>query len=156
MSSPVSSVRYASDLHVDRRRRRLLLHGGALAWLAGSLLLFALPARMPLEAILVCLWTASSWLDIRALRRGMARIDRIRITSAGEIFGIAPDGSREALEILPGSMLLRRAAWLRLGFKDGGSTREWLAPGTAGREAWRLLQIGWRQRGGSFGRPPRS
>jgi hypothetical protein len=152
----MSSGRYECDLCVDRRLRRVLVAGGLLAWLGGCLLLLALPVPLPFEAMIGALWSASSWLELAALARGMGRIDRIRITPAGEVRAIAPDGGRQAVEVLPGSVVLERGAWLRLRFPDGCEAREWLSPRAAETEAWRLLQLAWRQRGGSFGRLPRS
>lgn len=152
----MSSQRYACDLRVDRRLRQVLVAGGALAWLAGCLLLRALPVPLPLAAALGILWSASSWLELLALARGMRRIDRIRITPAGEVWAIARDGGRQAIEVLPGSLLLERGAWLRLRFADGGEACEWLTPHDGESEAWRMLQRAWRQRGGAFGRLPRS
>lgn len=152
----MSSARYACDLSTDRRLRRSLLAGGALAWLGGCLLLLALPLPLPLGAALGGLWSASSWLELSALLHGMQRIDRIRITAAGDVWGIGADGERQALEVLPGSVVLGRGAWLRLRFPDGRCTGEWLLPQRSESEAWRMLQLAWRQRGASFGRFPRS
>lgn len=130
--------------------------GASVAWLTGSMLVLALPAPLALEAALIGLFTASSWFELRAFLRGMARIDRIRITAGGEVSGITPHGEHELLEVMRGSMVLRHGAWLRLRFADGQHTAEWLSARAAGSEAWRLLHVLWRHRGGFFGRPTRS
>ena len=155
----MSSTKFACDLCVSRRLRRCLVAGGALAWLGGGLLVLALPAPAAPRIMLALLYSASCWLEHRDLRRGMARIDRIRITSEGRIEGSAPDGERHSLQLLSGSIVLARWAWFRLRFPDGTVSGEWIAPARGESEQWRMLQLIWRQSGGRLGRlgrPPRS
>lgn len=148
----MSSTKFACDLEVSRRLRRVLVAGAVLASLAGGLLVLSLPAPAALRAALVLLYSASCGLELRDLRRGMVRIDRIRITSAGRIEGSAPDGERVPLELLSGSLVLSRGAWFRLRFPDGTVSGEWLVPACTGSEQWRMLQLIWRQCGGRLGR----
>lgn len=152
----MSSTKFACDLEVSRHLRRLLIAGAVLAWLAGGLLVVALPVPAVFRAALVLLYSASCGLELRDLRRGMVRIVRIRITSAGRIEGSTPDGERVPLELLSGSIVLSRGAWLRLRFPDGTVSGEWLVPACNEREQWRMLQLIWRQCAGSLGRPRRS
>jgi hypothetical protein len=130
----------------------LLVAGAVLAWLTGVMLVLALPAPAALRAALALLFTASCWLELHAQCRGMARIDRIRITAGGRIEGTGPGGERLPLELLAGSMLLSRRAWLRLKFPDGTVSGEWLEAGRGESEQWRMLQLIWRQSWGRLGR----
>lgn len=148
----MSSTKFACDLRVSRWLRRFLIAGAVLAWLTGGLLVLALPAPAPARAALALLLTASCWLEFRDQRRGMARIDRIRITCGGHIEGSGPGGERLPLELLAGSMLLSRSAWLRLKFPDGTVSGEWLQAGRGESEEWRRLQVIWRQSAGRLGR----
>ena len=152
----MSSTKFVCDLPVSRRLRSFLVTGAVIAWLAGSLLVAALPVTAVLRAMLGLLFTASCWLELRSQCRGMARIDRIRIRPRGPLEGRTTDGERLPLELLPGSVVLDRGAWLRLRFPDGTVGGEWLAPAGGEREHWRMLQLLWRQSGGRLGRPLRS
>jgi hypothetical protein len=152
----MSSPKFVCDLAVSRRLRRLLLAVAVLAWLGGSLLVAALPVPVALRVTLGLLFGASCWLEFRAQRRGMARIDGIRIRPRGPVECRTPDGEHLPLELLSGSVVLDRGAWLRLRFPDGTVSGEWLAPSCGEREEWRMLQLLWRQSAGSLGRPLRS
>jgi len=152
----MSSTKFACDLRVSRRLRRYLVAGGVLAWLGGGLLVLALPAPPALRLMLALLYSASCWLELRDLRRGMARIDRIRITAEGRIEASAPGGERQPLELLSGSIVLARWAWFRLRFPDGTVSGEWIAPARGESEQWRMLQLIWRLSASRLGRPRRS
>lgn len=152
----MSSTKFVCDLAVSRRLRRLLLAGAVLAWLGGSALVAVLPVPVGLRMALGLLFGASCWFGLRDQRRGMARIDGIRIRPRGLLEGRTPDGERLPLELLSGSVVLDRGAWLRLRFPDGTVSGEWFAPACAEREHWRMLQLLWRQSAGSLGRPLRS
>jgi hypothetical protein len=131
----------------------LLVAGAVLAWSTGVLLALALPAPAALRAALALLFTAACGLELHAQCRGMARIDRIRITAGGRIEGSGPGGECVPLELLAGSVLLSRRAWLRLKFPDGTVSGEWLEAGRRESEQWRMLQLIWRQSWGRLGRP---
>lgn len=149
----MSSRKFTCDLRVSRRLRCFLIAGAALAWLTGGLLVLALPVPATLRTMLALLFTASCWLEFRNQRRGMARIDQLRITSAGHLEGSGPGGEHVPLELLTGSMLLSGCAWFRLRFPDGTVSGEWLMPGRGESEQWRMLQLIWRQSAGRLGRP---
>jgi hypothetical protein len=134
----------------------VLVAGAVLAWLTGCALLLVLPAPSLLRLILGLLFTVASWLELRGQRRGMARIDRIRISPEGCVEGSGPAGQGLPLELLAGSLVLTRFAWFRLRFADGTVHGEWLLPGRGEREQWRMLQLIWRQSAGRLGRPLRS
>lgn len=152
----MSSRKFACELRVSRRLRRCLIAGAVLAWLAAVLLVVALPVPAALRTMMALLFSASCWLELTHQRRGMARIDRIRITSEGRIEGTGPDGDRLPLELLTGSIVLARSAWFRLRFADATVSGEWLVPACGESEQWRTLQLIWRQSAGRLGRPPRS
>lgn len=152
----MSSGKFACILPVDRRLRLALIGGGALCGLAGGLLTVALPLPLPLRAATTLVWTAASVRELALQRRSFRRIDRISITSEGEVDGVALDGSRYALELLSGSLVSPGGAWLRFRFPDGSLACEWLLRRGDQADQWRILQLVWRQRGGCFGRPRRS
>lgn len=154
-SCPKSSAAYEAELIPSRRLRLLLLASAGGATLAGSVLILALPVVPLLKAALELLWIASGIGELASFRRGMSRIDRICIRSDGSLQGCGRSGAGYPLRLLPGSVVLERIAWLRLGFEDGLSSGELLAGSAAESETWRRLQVIWRHRP-AFGRSRRS
>jgi hypothetical protein len=72
-----------------------------------------------------------------------SRVLSLQFDSDGDIRGHGRHGSSETLQILAGSMLCARIAWLRLGFDDGSRYGELLL-GHHRNPDWRRLQILWR------------
>lgn len=126
--------------------------GGIAAGLAGTLLILLMPLTGGWRLVMCLLWMASSSLELHAQWRGMRRIDRIRIHSGGRVEGLGPGGDWQSLEVLSGSMVLERCAWLRLRFADGLQYGEWLWCDATQAGDWRRLQLVWRQRAALFGR----
>lgn len=148
----MSYGKFICELPADERLRRWLLWGGVFALLLGCLLIVAIPVSTIARIALMTLWTTSSFLELRGLRRGMSRICRIRIQPDGRVEAVDRAGDRQPLEVLAGSVVLARMAWLRVRFADGQGHGEWLSRGRAGAGQWRYFQLIWRQRAGFFGR----
>lgn len=124
--------------------------------LLGAVLIAGLPVLPGLKLLVAGLWLVQSLLEIAGQLRGMSRIDRIRMTSAGSIEGLSGNGTKEPLTLLSGSVVLSSVAWLRLEFGDGLQYGELLAGNSRLDEQWRRLQLIWRQQPAVFGRPQRS
>lgn len=149
----MSSDRFVTELVPDERVRRCLLGTGCTATLAGGVLIIGMPLIPAFKVALAILWLLSGIVEVRAMIRGMSRLRRIRVRPEGLVEGVAPDGRVEPVVLLPGSMVLARVAWLRIGFGDGCRYGE-LVTGNARRsDEWRLFQLIWRQRSSIFGRP---
>ncbi|HEX7718459.1 MAG TPA: hypothetical protein VF389_01535 [Woeseiaceae bacterium] len=148
----MSSDRFFCELTTRNFLRKGLMAGGIAAGLAGTLLIFLMPLSGGWRLVLCLLWVASSSLELRAQWDGMTRIDRIRIHSGGRVEGAGQDGAWQSLEVLSGSMVLGRCAWLRLCFADGRHYGEWLWRDGTRAGDWRRLQLVWRQRAALFGR----
>lgn len=151
----MSSAAYEAGLVPARHLRTALLAAAGGALLAGIVLVVCMPAAPLLKAGLCLLWVLSCGGEVSSFRRGMSRIDRIGIRDDGSVLGYGPDGARHVLRLLPGSVVLERVAWLRLGFGDGLAYGELVTGDAAESEAWRRLLVIWRQRG-TFGRSGRS
>lgn len=110
-----------------------------------------MPLALPVRVLFGALWLASGALELRAIVLGMARLDRIRI-SDGRVCGLF-GGGVEPLDLLPGSVVLTRVAWLRIRFADGLCYGELLIGNPRRCRDWHCLQLAWRQRSSVFGRP---
>jgi hypothetical protein len=152
----MSSGGYETELPLDRAARRLLLGATAVAAVTGTvLLLAAAPAGALLKALLAALWLLGCAREAGRFRRGMSRLDRIQIGADGCLRGGRDGGPLQTLELLPGSVVGERWAWLRVRFGDGLRYGELLRERPGSREAWRRLRVIWRHRG-VFGGPRRS
>ena len=150
---PASSAPFETTLKPDRRLRRWLRLCGGLAGVAGSAMIVALPVSAVLRSLLLVAWVVECTREWRALLRGGRRIRALRLDCEGRVTGVGADGRHEPLELLAGSMVLARFAWLRLRFTDGSRHGELIA-GDAGTDpAWHRLQLIWNLRRSAFGRP---
>lgn len=149
----MSSDRFSCELTPHELLRKCLIAGGLAAGLSGVVLILMMPLGGGWRLALCLLWIASSSLELRSQWRGMRRIDRIRIHPGGRVEGAGRDGEWQSLEVLRGSMVLERCAWLRLRFGDGLYYGEWLWRDGTRAGDWHRLQLVWRQRAALFGRP---
>jgi hypothetical protein len=96
------------------------------------------------------LWLVGGIWEISRFSRGAARTRTIRL-EAGESAIINRQGRQEPVQIMSGSLVLERLAWLRLKLPDGLIYGELLHGDPASCQQWRHLQILWRQGLGTFG-----
>lgn len=151
----MSCAGYESEILPDARSRRVVAALLAVAAAAGAALLVSLPVSSICRGALLALWIGTAWAEARRFRRATSRVERIVMSADGRLRGGVGDDLRYPLELLPGSVVGRRMAWLRLRFEDGLSWGELVTERRGGREAWRRLRVIWRHRG-HFGRPSRS
>ncbi|MEX2122528.1 MAG: hypothetical protein WD795_01455 [Woeseia sp.] len=149
----MSSAGFETELAPRRPLRRFVVALSAGATLAGAFLILDLPLLPGPKAAFAALWLCAGLLEFRAQCRGMCRISRIRVDSEGRLRGQTPEGEVEPLQLLTGSVVLRRVAWLRLRFADGAEYGELLTGNARLDEQWRRLQLIWRQRASVFGGP---
>ncbi len=124
--------------------------GGCTALLVGLLLLIGLPLSVPIRVPLCALWMIDGIRELRRQFRGFDRIRAIRL-EVGEATIIDRLGRRSPVQIMSGSVVLPRLAWLRLKCPDGLICCELLRGDPTTCRQWRHLQILWRQGPGAFG-----
>ncbi|MDH3620751.1 MAG: hypothetical protein OER91_07660 [Gammaproteobacteria bacterium] len=140
---------YSAEITPDPVLRRIVLRSGFLLGVAACLLILMLPAAWWVRGVLSIAWMATSWLEIRRLRRAWRACHRLRFSAAGDIEVLEADGQWYAASWIPGSVLLPGAGWIRLRNRHGASFGEFLR-GDARRSAdWRRLQVIWRHVGAS-------
>ncbi|MDH4106697.1 MAG: hypothetical protein OEW35_00115 [Gammaproteobacteria bacterium] len=139
-----SSGAYAAELELSDRARRVVRLSGFALLIAGSLIAWQLPLPAWGKLLVAAGWIADCSHALVRQSRGVARLRRLRVRADGRIDGVAPDGRSVELELMPGSLLLDRAGWLRLRRADGAVHGELLLAGEQAAEAWRKLSILWR------------
>ena len=143
---PVSSARFETVLTPDRRSRQFLLLCSCLATFAGLAIILSLPLP-PIPRVLLCgAWLGDNFRQFRGLRRGAGRVQHYSLEALDDIVGISPDGLRQPMALLEGSIVLPRLAWLRLRFADGSSYVELLRGDSSADLDWQRLQLIWRLR----------
>jgi hypothetical protein len=147
----VSSNEFEAVLEPVAVLRRGLLAFSACATFIGIVLIASIPLRPSLKILFALLWLWRGLLEMVSLVRGMSRTRRLCISSTGAAAARSPGGERQSLEVLAGSVVLSRAAWLRLRFDDGLQYGELLATSDRRDDHWRRLMLIWRQQ--AFGGP---
>lgn len=147
-----SSTGFVAELVPKCRVRKLLLLWSASATAAGLVMIAALPLLPQLEALFGLLWLWRGILRYRHQQLGMRRLERLRLRP-GSLEGLSPGGESQPLELLSGSVVLSRIAWLRLRFPHGPGFGELLTMDARAKDDWRRFQLIWRQQGPVFGRP---
>jgi hypothetical protein len=148
----MSLARFETVLTPEPQLRRCLLLFAWLALLSGLLLILLMPLAPLWRLLLAAAWASESVRELRALSRGAARLQHLRLDADGDIEGLGPAGSVEVLSLLPGSIVLSRIGWLRVRFPDGNRHAELLRGDPARDLEWQRLQLIWRHRRMAFGR----
>jgi len=145
------SKRFVAELKPDPLLRQVVMLAACAALLIGFMLLIHLPLPPWARLGLVMVWLVSQSREISRLARGAGRVREIRIGNAAATV-VNRQGREEPVQIISGSVVLPRLAWLRLRLPDGLIFGELLRGDPVSNEQWRHLQILWRQGPGTFGR----
>ena len=124
--------------------------GGCGALLVGWLLLIRLPIPLLIRLPLCAFWLVAGVRELSRQSRGFDRIKTIRLEVGGATV-TDRRGRQTPVQIMSGSVVLPRLAWLRLKCPDGLIYGELLRGDPAVCRQWRHLQILWRQGPGAFG-----
>jgi len=152
----MSSHEFSAELVPDQGLRNIVMLSGAIAAIAG----FALIIRMPLNAIsrvvLVTFWLANCSFELWVLARTSTRVARIGISQLGEIWVSDPAGQRVPVELLSGSVVVARFAWIRIRFNDGRKYAELVSGNAVKDRQWHRFQLIWKQSRQIIGHAERS
>lgn len=145
----MSSNAYSARLTPDRRLRRLVLASGALLGAGGCAAAAVLPVPVSARAGLALVWLLLAGLELVSTARGFGRCTGIRIAADGTVEVRDARDRRIAAELIPGSVVTARFAWLRLAGADGSRFAEPMTGECRKSEEWRRLQVIWRHIGAS-------
>jgi hypothetical protein len=150
------SAGFYCELIPSKRLRALPLLTGAAALLLGSLLVSGMSLQIPVLIALHVGWIGWGAMEIHRQACGAARVHCLRLGADGLVTARLGSGQWVTLELLPGSVVWRSIAWLRLRFPDGRDYGELLTGSAHCDHNWHALQLIWRQRRAVFGQPGRS
>ena len=131
----------------DARLRRLVLASGGVLCLAGLGFVPMLPISVPLKLVLAAAWFVLCSVEWHAFRRGYARSGCLRITAGGSVERQSLDGTWQPAALAAGSVVLPRAAWLRIKPPGMRPYAELVTGDCRRSEEWRRLQVIWRHIG---------
>jgi len=131
--------------------RRVVLWSGVFLGVAGCLIILSLPTGLSLRLAACSLWAAMAWRELRHLRRAWRVCRRLRFDASGSVELLEPDGRWYAARLDAGSVLLRKAGWIRLRNRHGARLGELLRGDARSSADWRRLQVIWRHVGASDG-----
>ncbi len=143
----MSSTAYSACLDADAGLRRLTLVIALALATIGLLLIVTMPATAFVRAAAAAAWLLLCVRDLAGFRRGYGRYRRLVIDQERQIGLLDGDGNWRAARILPGSIVLRRYAWLRIRDEDGVVFAEPVRGRCRGNPQWRRLQVLWRHVG---------
>lgn len=102
------------------------------------------------------LWLAFSVNEVRRFAQAASSVRRLRLYADGSVVARLADGRWRPVRLLPGSIVLRRVAWLRIRLPSGLDYGELSSGSSRSDLHWHRLQLIWRQNQAAFGRPQRN
>jgi hypothetical protein len=136
-----SFVPYTASLCADSRQRRLVVGSGALFFVTGLVILAALPVAVPWRSLLALGFTLLSAAELAVLLKAYRDCVALTLHADGSVEIEGPCGGRRKARLMPGSVVLRQWAWLRIQPPAAPAWAESLNPRTQDREQWRRFQV---------------
>jgi len=140
----VSSRAYVAEIRSSATLRRVVIASAALLSMLGLLCLLLMPLAPAWRASAAFLWLASSAREIRKFRQHYITFSHMRFHAGGNVELLRREQAATAAVILPGSVLLGNAGWIRLRSGDAASCAELVSAKTQESKQWRRLQVIWR------------
>ena len=143
----MSSTAYFAEITPEPFLRRIVLWSGVTLAVAACLIILSLPVATWLRLAGCGLWVAMAGWELRQLQRAWRACRRLRFWAGGDIELLEGDGQWHAASLEAGSVLLRKAGWIRLRNRRGGRYGELLRGDARSCADWRRLQVIWRHVG---------
>ena len=138
------SDKCAVELVPAPRLRRVVILSGWFFMLIGLFIILQMPVPVSLKLILTGVWIADCLWGLKRQVAGNARVHRIMIDTRGVVECLDSSGNFYQIQLLKGSAVLQRCAWLRLRFPDGQHYVELLSKIDCPATTWRRLLLLWR------------
>jgi len=143
----VSSNTYSARLDPDARLRLLVLVSGVCLGMVGLALILTLKLHAVATAAVATAWLVLTLSELRGLWLGFRSSRALRIASDGSLMRLDQAGTWRDARLLPGTVVLRRLAWIRLETARGARSAELIQGRCADSHDWRRLQVIWRHIG---------
>ena len=140
----MSSRVYVAEIRTSRALRRVVTGSALACSLLGFLCLQLLPLALPWRASAGLIWLAICAVELRRFRRPYITFSHMRFHAGGKVELLAHSQAVARATILPGSVLLGGAGWIRRGSDEAGSSAELVSGKTQESKQWRRLQVIWR------------
>ena len=137
----MSSNRFEVTLYPDRRVQLRFACIGLVALGLGLALICLLPIGGALHLTVSIAWLLASATELWRWYGSVRSLVSLRFASGGEIHGLFRNGICRVLRILPGSRIMGRQVWLRLGDESCEVRGVLLTSGTMDARSWRRLQV---------------
>ena len=139
----MSSNAYSATLQADSRLRQWVLGSGGVLLLAGVLAILVVPASWFVRAIAALAWVAIGARELIYLHGKWRTYTAIRVMADGAVSVRHPAGEWDDARLLPGSVLLKKYAWIRLQLAGGQVVAEPLKGARRDDRDWRRLHVLW-------------
>jgi len=141
----MSSHEFSAELIPDQTLRNVVVLSGAIATLVGVVLILQMPVNLIIRLALTMGWLAYNQYELCEVARRSASVARIEINQHGKLWVTDPAGQRRTAELLRGSVVLARYAWIRIRFEDGRKCAELLSGNAVENKQWHRFQLIWKQ-----------
>ena len=143
----MSSQKFSSELEPQSRLRFLVRATGLLAGCAGIPVILGMPFGPLVRGALVLAWLVRVAVDVGRLILAQRDCLGIRIFPGGTAQIVTAGHCCIAATIMPGSVVTKRFAWLRLDADNGRRYRELVRGSCPQNDDWRRFQVIWRHLG---------
>lgn len=136
----MSSNSFEVTLKPDPALQRRVAAGGLAALLLGTVLIGLLPLAPGFRLGGAVVWLVYSIAEVRTWHRSARLLLRLRFAADGQLHGLFQNGLWQLLQVLPGSRITSRHAWLRLGNETCRVPGILLSARHSRPDDWRRLQ----------------
>lgn len=143
----MSSGKYSAEIRPEPTLRRVVLTSGIALAIAGQPLLCMLPLDLAAKMLACAAWGGWSVCEIARVIRSHRWGHGIRLAPGGAVAVLGTHGLWLRARLLPGSIVLRRLAWLRIDVEGKGAVFELVRGDCREGQDWRRLQVIWQHIG---------
>jgi hypothetical protein len=134
-------------LRPEPELRFVVIATGCVLALLGLITVLTMSIAPAIRWSAAVLWLAFCSRELVRLGRAYRNYEAIRLYADGRVEIRATDRVWYAAELMDGSTVLERLAWLRIRVEDGPNFGELLRGDCRGKDSWRRLQVVWRHLG---------
>ncbi len=136
-----SSAAYSATLRADSLWRRVALGSGLLFGLFGLVVVASLPIGIGWRGLMALAWGMIVATELLMLIRAYRACVAVTVHTDGRLEIERTGGEYQSGRLLPGSVVLRRWAWLRMALPAAPAWGEPFGLRTQDREQWRRFQV---------------
>ena len=136
----MSSMTYSAEIRPHKGLRRVVLMTGLILSLTGGIVIVLLPVGVAGKSLAAAGWFSWTARELLTYWRVYGRWCAYRVSADGETRVIGR-GEVCTAKLLPGSIVLAEAAWLRVQAENGEQWGELVTGNCRKSEEWRRFQV---------------